>query len=254
MSLPAINALTVTGLTKRFGGLVAVDNVSLALESGRLNAIIGPNGAGKTTFFNLITGEIAADSGSVLFAGSQILGLRPHEIVRRGVSRTLQIKSVFGGLSVSDNIRAAVMAREGIASVFRSARSYTAVSQRIETLLDEVGLSHVRDRCASTLSYGDVALLELALALANEPKLLLLDEPVCGMGPEETERAVAKIKDLATRVDVVLIEHDMEVVFGIADRITVMAQGAILAQGPPSDIAKDERVQIAYLGTPEDDA
>ena len=252
-SAPSI-ILDVRGLTKRFGGLVAVDNVSLGLETGRLNAIIGPNGAGKTTFFNLITGEISADSGSVLFAGGEIMGLKPHQIVRRGVSRTLQIKSVFGGLSVADNVRVAVMAHEGIASAFRSVKSYAAVTERIDELLADVGLSNLRDRIAATLSYGDVALLELALALANEPKLLLLDEPVCGMGPEETVRAVERIVKIAKRVDVILIEHDMEVVFGIADRITVMANGAILAQGTPSEIAKDQRVQEAYLGMPEDEA
>lgn len=250
---PAIT-LRIRGLTKRFGGLIAVDNVSLELETGRLNAIIGPNGAGKTTFFNLVSGEIASDSGSVLFGGSEIIGLKPHQIVRRGISRTLQIKSVFGGLSVIDNIRAAVMAHEGITSPFRPASSYTTISERIDELLLDVGLTHLRDRIAATLSYGDIALLEIALALANEPKLLLLDEPVCGMGPEETARAVARIVDIAKRVDVVLIEHDMEVVFGIADRITVMASGAILAQGTPAEIAKDQRVQEAYLGMPEDEA
>ena len=174
--------------------------------------------------------------------------------MRQGISRTLQIKSVFGGLTVAENVRAAVMAHEGIASLFRTATSLRAVSARIDELLDDVGLAHVRDRTAATLSYGDIALLELALALANEPKLLLLDEPVCGMGPEETERAVAKIKEISARIDVVLIEHDMEVVFAIADRITVMAQGAVLAAGSPAEIAKDQKVQEAYLGAPEDDA
>ena len=248
------SALLVRNLTKRFGGLVAVDDISLRLDAGRLNAIIGPNGAGKTTLFNLITGEIAADTGSVIFQGREIIGLKPHQIVKRGISRTLQIKSVFGGLTVAENIRAAVMAHAGIVSMFRPAISYRAVSARIDGLLHDVGLTHVRDRTASTLSYGDIALLEMALALANEPKLLLLDEPVCGMGPEETERAVAKIKEISSRMDVVLIEHDMEVVFAIADRITVMAQGAVLAAGTPAEIAGDQKVQEAYLGAPEDNA
>lgn len=254
MAAPDGSALTVRNLTKRFGGLVAVNDVSLDFQSGRLNAVIGPNGAGKTTFFNLITGEIVADSGSILFRGEELAGRAPHQIVRRGVSRTLQIKSVFGNLSVADNVRAAVMAREGIASFFRSARSYSAVNRRIETLLADVGLSELGPRPANTLSYGDVALLELALALANEPRLLLLDEPVCGMGPQETERAVQRIKDISKAVDIVLIEHDMEVVFGIADHITVLAQGAVLAQGGPDEVARDPRVQEAYLGTPEEDA
>ncbi|MCC6781104.1 MAG: ABC transporter ATP-binding protein [Hyphomicrobiales bacterium] len=253
MAAPAAYALRVRGLTKRFGGLTAVDDVSLDFARGRLNAIIGPNGAGKTTFFNLVTGEIPADRGRVEFDGRDILGLAPHRLVKRGISRTLQIKSVFGGLSVADNVRTAVLAHEGIASMLRPARSYPAVTARVDALVDELGLDHVRDQPASALSYGDVALLELALALANEPKLLLLDEPVCGMGPQETERAVAKIKEIAARVDVVLIEHDMEVVFAIADRITVMAQGAVLAAGTPEEIAQDPRVQEAYLGAPEDE-
>ena len=247
-------ALSIHNLTKRFGGLVAVDDVSVELLSGRLNAIIGPNGAGKTTLFNLITGEIPADTGRVQFKGANIIGLKPHQIVRRGISRTLQIKSVFGGLTVADNVRAAVMSHEGISGMFRPARSYRRVDERVGALLETVGLGAHRDRPASQLSYGDIALLEIALALANEPKLLLLDEPVCGMGPEETERAVARIKDISRRVDVVLIEHDMEVVFAIADHITVMAQGAILAAGKPTEISADPKVQEAYLGSPEDDA
>jgi branched-chain amino acid transport system ATP-binding protein len=174
-------ALSVEGLTKRFGGLVAVDNITFALPAGRLNAIIGPNGAGKTTLFNLIAGEIRADSGRVRVQDRDITGLKPHQIVRRGVSRTLQIKSVFGGLTVGDNLRAALMVHARIASAFRPAASYAAITTRIEELLAAVGLSEHRDSLASSLSYGDVALLEIALALANEPKLLLLDEPVCGI-------------------------------------------------------------------------
>ncbi|MDC7787559.1 ABC transporter ATP-binding protein [Rhodoplanes sp. TEM] len=249
---PAI-ALETRGLTKRFGGLVAVDGVSFSLRSGRVNAIIGPNGAGKTTLFNLVTGELRPDDGEVLAAGVPITGLPPHRIVREGVSRTLQIKSVFGGLTVADNVRAAVMAHQGIRSAFRPAASYRAVGERVDALIDEVGLARHRDRKASALSYGDVALLELALALAAEPKLLLLDEPVCGMGPEETERAVARIRAVASKVDVVIIEHDMEVVFSLASHIVVMASGAILAEGTPDEISRDPRVQEAYLGAPEDD-
>jgi branched-chain amino acid transport system ATP-binding protein len=173
--------------------------------------------------------------------------------VRAGVSRTLQIKSVFGGLTVADNVRAAVMAHEGVLSPFRSAASYGAIARRVDDLVAEVGLARYRDIKAQTLSYGDVALLELALALANEPKLLLLDEPVCGMGPQETERAVAKIKDVASRVDVVIIEHDMEVVFSIADHILVLAQGAVLAEGTPAQISGNAKVQETYLGSPEDE-
>jgi branched-chain amino acid transport system ATP-binding protein len=233
-------ALSLSGVTKRFGGLVAVDGISIHLESGKLNAIIGPNGAGKTTLFNLISGEIAADAGRVMFGGQDIAGLKPHDIVRRGISRTLQIKSVFGGLSVADNVRIAVLTHERVMSPFRPAASFRAAGSRADEL-------------ASTLSYGDIALLEMALALAGEPKLLLLDEPVCGMGPQETERTVGMIKDISKRIDVILIEHDMEVVFDIADFIMVMAQGAILATGTAAQIAVDHKVQEAYLGSPEDD-
>lgn len=247
------NALEVSGLTKRFGGLTAVDNISFNLASGRLNAIIGPNGAGKTTLFNLIAGELRADSGVVRVHGAELTGLPPHRIVRAGVSRTLQIKSVFSGLTVADNVRAAVMANENIRSPFRSHLSYAGVTERIDELIADVGLSEYRDRKASTLSYGDIALLELALALANKPRLLLLDEPVCGMGPEETDRAVKMIRHIAKSTDVVVIEHDMEVVFSIADHIVVMAQGALLAEGDPESISRNARVQEAYLGAPEDE-
>jgi branched-chain amino acid transport system ATP-binding protein len=245
-------ALSVEGLTRRFGGLVAVDDVSFELPARRLNAIIGPNGAGKTTLFNLISGEIRPDAGRVQVHGQDITGLKPHQIVRRGVSRTLQIKSVFSGLTVAENVRTAVMAHEGLASPFRPAASYGAVSRRVEELVAQVGLTpHLHTR-ASALSYGDIALLEIALALANAPKLLLLDEPVCGMGPQETEQTVNKIREISESVDVVLIEHDMEVVFAIADEIIVMAQGAILARGTPTEISSSPDVQEAYLGAPED--
>lgn len=246
-------ALSLSGVFKRFGGLVAVDGVTIDLAVRKLNAVIGPNGAGKTTLFNLISGEIQADAGRVTFEGRDILGLKPHEIVRRGISRTLQIKSVFGGLSVADNVRIAVLAHERIMAPFRMVSSFRAAAARADEIIDEVGLSAYRDDLASTLSYGDVALLELGLALAAQPKLLLLDEPVCGMGPQETERTVEKIKDISRRIDVVLIEHDMEVVFDIADFVMVMAQGAILATGTAAQIAADPKVQEAYLGSPEDD-
>jgi branched-chain amino acid transport system ATP-binding protein len=246
-------AISLSDVSKRFGGLIAVDGITIDLAGRKLNAIIGPNGAGKTTLFNLISGENAADSGRVIFEGRDILGLKPHEIVRRGISRTLQIKSVFGGLSVADNVRIAVLTHERIMAPFRPVSSFRVAAARADEIIDEVGLSAHRGDLASTLSYGDVALLELALALAAQPKLLLLDEPVCGMGPQETERTVARIKDISQQIDVILIEHDMEVVFDIADFIMVMAQGAILATGSAAEIAADAKVQEAYLGSPEDD-
>jgi branched-chain amino acid transport system ATP-binding protein len=246
-------ALSLSDLTKRFGGLTAVDGVTIDLESRKLNAIIGPNGAGKTTLFNLVCGEIPADSGRIEFGGEDLVGLKPHQIVRHGISRTLQIKSVFGGMTVADNVRIAVLAHERIMAPFRTVRSFRAVTARAGELIEEVGLADHYGEFASALSYGDVALLELALALAADPKLLLLDEPVCGMGPEETARTVATIKSISQRTDIVLIEHDMEVVFDVADFIMVMAQGAILATGSAAEIADNSQVQEAYLGPPEDD-
>ncbi len=230
--------LRMEGLTKRFGGLVAVDHVSLALAPRRLHAIIGPNGAGKTTLFNLVCGFLAADDGRVFFAGSDIDGLKPHQISRLGIARTLQIKSVFNRLSVEENIWIAAHARNRFLHPLRSAAKDRATREKVERVLDEVGLS---------------ALAQREAGLAQEPRLLLLDEPICGMSPAETERTVAKIRQLAARLDIVIIEHDMEVVFEIADDITVMAQGAVLASGAPDDIARDERVREAYLGQPDDE-
>ncbi|MEP9348412.1 ABC transporter ATP-binding protein [Xanthobacter sp. KR7-225] len=248
------NVLSIRGLTKRFGGLAAVDGVDLDFPYGVLSAVIGPNGAGKTTLFNLITGMLPADAGQVIFAGDDIAGLRPHQIVARGLSRTLQIKSVFTGLTVADNLRVAVMAHEKIASPFRPAAGFAGVNRRVEELLAETGLARLAKRVAGTLSYGDVALLEIALALANAPKLLLLDEPICGMSPAETETTVARILALSKSTQIILIEHDMEVVFAIAERITVMAAGRVLARGTPKEIAANREVQDAYLGAPEEAA
>jgi branched-chain amino acid transport system ATP-binding protein len=245
--------LRVEGLTKRFGGLTAVNAVDFLLPGGELHAIIGPNGAGKTTFFNLISGLLPADSGRIVFAGRDISGERPHRISRLGIARTLQVKSVFNGLSVYDNVWIAAQTRKGFLHPLRPARSYRDTDTRVRGLLAEVGLAAHAEELAGNLSYGDVALLEIAIALATDPKLLLLDEPVAGMSPSETERATAKIRELARRVDVILIEHDMEVVFGIADRVTVMHQGAILSAGRPGEVRRDRRVQDAYLGEGEEE-
>jgi branched-chain amino acid transport system ATP-binding protein len=246
-------ALRTENLTKRFGGLTAVDNLSLSIPGGRLHAIIGPNGAGKTTLFNLVSGLLAADSGRVFFQGRDITGLKPHEISRLGIKRTMQIKSVFQQLSVADNLWITRQAAHRFLHPFRAASDDLDTCERVDQTLEQIGLTTLAQRPAGTLSYGDVALLEIGMALISEPRLLLLDEPTCGMSPVETERAVAKIKQLARAIDIVIIEHDMSVVFKIADDITVMAQGGILASGNPDTISRDERVREAYLGRPEDD-
>ena len=246
-------ALRTENLTKRFGGLTAVDNLNLSLPGGRLHAIIGPNGAGKTTFFNLVSGLLTADSGRVFFKGRDITGLKPHEVSRLGIKRTMQIKSVFPQLSVAENLWVTRHATNRILHPFRAASHDPDTRERVELTLEQIGLPALAHRSAGTLSYGDVALLEIGMALISDPQLLLLDEPTCGMSPAETERAVAKIKQLARKIDIVIIEHDMSVVFEIADDITVMAQGGILASGSPDEISGDERVREAYLGRPEDE-
>jgi branched-chain amino acid transport system ATP-binding protein len=245
--------LRTEGLTKRFGGLIAINNLSLSLGARRLHAIIGPNGAGKTTLFNLVSGLLPPTEGRVFFEGREITGLKPHQISRLGIKRTLQIKSVFPQLTVAENLWITGQAGRGFLHPFRAATSDRQTREKVERTLAQIGLSSLSGRQAGTLSYGDVALLEIGMAVISQPRLLLLDEPTCGMSPAETERTVGKIRELSRAVDIIIIEHDMEVVFEIADDITVMAQGAILACGSPTEIAADERVREAYLGRDEDE-
>jgi len=250
MSEPVLRCVQ---LTKRFGGLTAVDNLSFELAGGRPHAIIGPNGAGKTTFFNLLSGMLTADRGRVFFLGRDITNLPAHEISRLGIKRTLQIKSVFPQLSVAENLWITRQASQRFLNPFRSATQDRVTRVKVEETLEQIGLAPLAARQAGTLSHGDVALLEIGMALISEPRLLLLDEPTCGMSPAETERAVAKIRELARSIDLIIIEHDINVVFEIANDITVMAQGAILVSGTPEAISADERVREAYLGREEDE-
>jgi len=248
-----VPVLETRNLTRRFGGLTAVDNLSLSLPSRQLHAIIGPNGAGKTPLFNLISGLLGPDDGQIFFRGRDITDLPAHEISRLGIKRTLQVKSVFPQLSVAENLWITNEGSKRFLHPLRDADSDRAARERVERTLEQVGLIALSKRPAGTLSYGDVALLEIGMALISDPQLLLLDEPTCGMSPAETDRAVTKIRDMARTIDIVIIEHDMPVVFGIADAITVMAQGAILASGNAKDISQNEAVREAYLGRPEDE-
>ena len=248
-----VPTLETRGLTKRFGGLTAVDDLSLSLPSGKLHAIIGPNGAGKTTLFNLVSGLLHPTSGDVYFRGRNITGLPAHEISRLGIKRTLQVKSVFARQTVAENLWITYEGSKRFLHPFRDADSDTVARERVERTLEQIGLTGIAQRQAGTLSYGDVALLEIGMALISDPQLLLLDEPTCGMSPAETERTVQKIRELSRQVEIIIIEHDMEVVFGLADDITVMAQGAVLARGTPREVGADARVREAYLGRPEDD-
>lgn len=249
MSTPPV--LKLQGLTRSFGGLVAVNNVNFELPEGHLYAIIGPNGAGKTTLFNLISGMLASDQGKIFLRDRDITSLAPYQISQLGIARTLQVKSVFNRLSVFDNVWIAAHSRVRFLNPFKPTTSYRATTDKVERILEEIGLSDRLNDTAGNLSYGDVALLEMAIALATEPVLLLLDEPVAGMSHAETDRMVAKINELRKSVNIILVEHDMEVVFKIAERITVMTNGSILTEGTPEQIAKDSRVQEAYLGQSE---
>jgi branched-chain amino acid transport system ATP-binding protein len=243
--------LRVDGLTKRFGALVAVDNVSMHVQKGEVRAVIGPNGAGKTTLFHLITGVVPPSSGSVRFGGSEITRLAPHAICQRGLSRTFQLTSLFPRMSARENAMLAAQARHrrrwmpfGGTDVFASARTAG------EDALEQLGLSHVADRPAGLLSHGDQRLLEVAMAMAQHPELLLLDEPTQGLSVEETAQAVetlAQFLDKA-RITVLLVEHDMEVVFRLAHRITVLHRGAVIADDVPEAVKANARVQEAYLG------
>ena len=246
-----MSTLEVKGLTKRFGSLVAVRDVSMTVAKGELRAVIGPNGAGKTTFFNLVSGFFAPTSGSILFEGRDVAGFSAHERVGMGMARTFQITEIFPELTVRENLRIAVEVGSGYRLrpwLSRSAEG--AIRARLTELIELGGLGKHADRLVSELPHGDQRTTEVLLSLALRPRLLLLDEPTAGMSDKETYEITRLIRRLHKdqRLTIVLIEHDMRVIFRLADRITVLAQGAVLAEGAPAEIAANERVQAAYLG------
>jgi branched-chain amino acid transport system ATP-binding protein len=237
------------GLRKAFGGVRAVDGVDLTLPRGEIRALIGPNGAGKTTLFNMLTGQLAADAGEVRFKGERITGLAPYLVWRRGVSRTFQITATFGSLTALENVQVARLAhRRRTYSLFSRAGGQEATPAL--RLLQQVGLAGEAERPAGVLAYGDLKRLELAMALANEPELLLLDEPTAGMAPAERGTLMALIEGIARgrALSVLFTEHDMDVVFAIADRIMVLHQGRVIADGKPEAVRADPGVQRVYLG------
>jgi len=246
-----VTLLQVDRLSKRFGSLVAIDGVSLTVEPGELKAIIGPNGAGKTTFFNLVSGLFAPTSGSARFAGRDITGLSPEARVRLGVARTFQITEVFPELSVADNLRVAVELAAGCGLkpwISRAARR--RIAAEVDALLEAADLSAKRHALVGALSHGDQRAAEIMMALALKPRLLMLDEPTAGMGDQETYDIVRLVRRLHRRegLTIMLIEHDMRVVFNLADKVMVLAEGRVLAEGTPKEIAASEAVQAAYLG------
>jgi branched-chain amino acid transport system ATP-binding protein len=241
--------LRVESLAKRFGGLEALGGVSLTVAPGEFRAIIGPNGAGKSTFFNTMTGLLRPDAGRVVFEGGDVTGEPPHRLVRRGVARTFQITSVFHDLTALENVQIALLAHARRAwSVWPSARTLHA--KRAQELLELVGLGGAGPRAAGTLSHGDQKRLELAIALAGEPRLLLLDEPTAGMAAQERLESIRLVRRVAGELGVscVFTEHDMAVVFAVATRITVMHQGKVLAEGTPAEVRARREVQQVYLG------
>jgi branched-chain amino acid transport system ATP-binding protein len=242
--------LQVTGLGKSFGGLRAVDGIGFQLAAGELLALVGPNGAGKSTTFNMVNGQLRPDAGSIRLAGQELVGRKPREIWRLGVGRTFQIAETFASLTVAENVQMALLSADGkLFSMWRRAADH----RRAEALalLEQVGMAAQADRPCSVLSYGDVKRVELAIAMANRPRLLLMDEPTAGMAPQERNELMALTKRLVTErgMAVLFTEHSMDVVFAYADRMIVLARGRLIAEGKPQEVRLHPKVQEVYFGS-----
>jgi branched-chain amino acid transport system ATP-binding protein len=244
--------LQVKNINKRFGGLAALADVNLDIEQSTVHAIIGPNGAGKSTLLNCFVGRLKPDTGTVTFDGTSLLGITPHEINQTGVSRVFQTPEIFGELTLLENVMIPAFAkRDGafMLNAWRDLRGEGDISEKAVAMLADLGLGDKLKTTAETLSRGDKRRLELAMCLVQDPKLLLLDEPTAGMARADTNATVDLLKNIAARgITMVVIEHDMHVVFSLADRITVMAQGTPIVEGLPEEIRGNEKVQEAYLG------
>jgi branched-chain amino acid transport system ATP-binding protein len=244
--------LQVSHLAKRFEGIVATDDLVLNVEAGELHAVIGPNGAGKTTLIAQLSGQLAPDSGAIVFAGQDITQLPMYRRSALGLARSFQITSLFLDLSVLDNVALAVQAHAAHSFHFwRDARSEPQLREPARALLERVGLADRAERRCSDLSHGEHRMIELAMALAGTPRMLLLDEPMAGLGPEESGRMVTMLRALKRELTILLVEHDMEAVFALADRITVLVYGRVVATGAPEDIRANAQVREAYLGEQE---
>jgi branched-chain amino acid transport system ATP-binding protein len=245
-----MNELVVSSLFKSFGAVCAVDDVSFSVAVGEFLALIGPNGAGKSTCFNTINGQLKPDAGAIRFAGRDIAGLPPREICRSGVARTFQVAATFGSMTVAENVQMALIAHAGETyGLWRRASSYHRA--RAVELLKQVGMAAAADRACRELAYGDVKRVEFAIALASDPRLLLMDEPTAGMAPRERNELIALVKSIVVErgVSVLFTEHSMDVVFAFADRILVMARGRLIAAGDAKTIRSDPTVRQVYFGS-----
>ncbi len=244
-----MSVLSVRGLRKSFGGVEAVAGVDFDVVAGEMLALIGPNGAGKTTCFNMLMGQLTPDAGTVSLDGADITGLPPREIWRRGVGRTFQITATFASMTVAENVQTALMSHRGDLGRF-FARAATLHKDDAVALLDQVGMADQRDRACGVLAYGDLKRVELAVALANAPRLLLMDEPTAGMAPQERVALMELTRQLARARDIAVLftEHDMDVVFGQADRVIVLNRGKLIAQGTPAEVRAHKAVRDVYLG------
>lgn len=241
--------LTARNLTKRFGGLAAVNDVSVDLLRNHIHAVIGPNGAGKSTLTNLLSGDLCATSGTVMLGGTDVTGWTPEKISGQGLGRSYQKTNIFLPFTVWENVRLAAQSREPHAAWrLKRAIAFSAVNQRAERALELAGLQSRRYSVAGTISHGEQRQLEIAMTLATEPHVVLLDEPLAGMGTVEAERMVALLLNIKKDHGILLVEHDMDAVFALADRLTVMVNGQVIASGTPREIRADAGVQAAYLG------
>jgi branched-chain amino acid transport system ATP-binding protein len=240
--------LRTEGLMRAFGSLMAVNRVDFTVRAGELRSVIGPNGAGKTTLFRLISGEMRPSAGRIVFKGEDITGWPQHDVARLGIAKSYQITNIFPHLTVLENVRVAVQGHARAYNFWSSSARLTAVRDRALELLRTIGLADKARQLATHLSHGEKRHLEIGIALAGDPTLLLLDEPTAGMSPEETDETMVLIRELATGRTVVLVEHKMKLVMKISDRITVLHQGALLAEGTPDEIRANTAVQQTYLG------
>jgi len=243
-----VNVLETRGLTKRFGGLTAVDNVSFQVAKGELRSVIGPNGAGKTTFFNLIAGRLPPTEGEIWFKGENITRIPPYQITKKGIGRSYQVTNIFPRLTVFENVRLAAQAVEVTFNFWKNVMSMDETNRNVLEILERLQLVDLKDILAENLPHGMQRHLEIAVAMASDPELLLLDEPTAGMTQDETERMMALINEISEGLTIILVEHDMKFVMSVSKKITVLHEGKVLAEGSPEEIRNNEDVQSVYLG------